>query len=506
MTADRQEPDKDEDLPSSPTPGRAGRLAEFWHAFPFRWQILIAIALSSLLTWLVAGALAVYDSRGRAAIETKANLDLWESFISTKAESLGAQTELAAFSEVLARELRDLRHVKFSIVDRAGASVGSPIQRSGAEESRQGHDPDDDSRVPDWFVALVQSDLEIRSIPITVGNECIGTVTLTAKPEDEIAEGWELLRKISVLWLVAMVLMMVGLYFVLGHILDPLVTFATGMRELEDGHYGFRLSEPRLRELSGIARNFNTLATALERARADNSRLYRQLVAIQEDERRQIASDLHDEFGPCLFGINASACSIERLARQIPQPGARDILSAVSEIVKVNDRMKSINRSLLARLRPVALGRITVSELLSELISSFEHRHPDVHFERSFDALSPTFGEASDLTLYRCLQEGLTNALRHGRATEITISASQVLWEPLHPSAGARDLGRGLVQLEISDNGIGIDASTQLGFGLSAMRERVRSLAGTLSITQNKPSGTVLTASIPLSPSQSRKG
>ena len=68
-----------------------------------------------------------------------------------------------------------------------------------------------------------------------------------------------------------------------------------------------------------IAQRFNTLAEALEKARAENSRLYRNFIAVQEDERRQVANELHDEAGPCLFGITANVSSIERLAGQAPE-------------------------------------------------------------------------------------------------------------------------------------------------------------------------------------------
>ncbi len=130
----------------------------------------------------------------------------------------------------------------------------------------------------------------------------------------------ELLQVMGLLWLGAIGLMTVGLYFILGLILDPLAKLAGGMRELEDGHYGFRLEPPRVRELAAIAGNFNTLAVALDKPTPENSRLYRQLIAVQEDERREISRDLHDEFGPCLFGIMAGTAAIERHAKHCRRP------------------------------------------------------------------------------------------------------------------------------------------------------------------------------------------
>ena len=66
-----------------------------------------------------------------------------------------------------------------------------------------------------------------------------------------------------------------------------------------------------MKELAVITERFNTLAGALDTARVENSRLYRQLISVQEEERREIATELHDEAGPCLFGITANASSIQ---------------------------------------------------------------------------------------------------------------------------------------------------------------------------------------------------
>ena len=69
------------------------------------------------------------------------------------------------------------------------------------------------------------------------------------------------------------------------------------MARLEDGHYATRLPMPKVKELAVITERFNTLAEALDIAREENSRLYRQLITVQEEERREIANELHDEAG-----------------------------------------------------------------------------------------------------------------------------------------------------------------------------------------------------------------
>jgi two-component system sensor histidine kinase UhpB len=315
-------------------------------------------------------------------------------------------------------------------------------------------------------------------------------ISLTGKPDDEIAEAWVLLRKVALWWIIGLLATMLGLYFILGYILGPLISFASGMRELEDGHYDVRLPEPSVRELAPVATNFNLLAEALEKAKADNSKLYRQLIAVQEDERRQIAGDLHDEVGPCLFGIMANTSSIKRLASQLPPDQSAPILDATREINHISDKLRTMNRSLLARLRPVALGRVSLEELLSDLVTGFARTNPDVRFERTLKGLPHSFGEAIDLTIYRSIQEGITNALRHGQATIISVHVAA--------GDGAGVPHAGSILVATSDNGCGFQAGTPFGFGISSMRERVRLLNGTLTIGQQNSGGTRLQIEIPI--------
>lgn len=468
--------------------GLVATVRDHWYQFPVRWQILLAISTLTLIATFVSGVFAVLDARGRAGIETRSNIELWSRHIETNAKEIEVPADIARFASRLDAEMANVRHVSVRVFDPTGQPIRiSPLPVTPASgETRE--------RAPDWFVRLVQPDVETHSLNIVEGGQHLATVLITGVPDDEIAEAWELLQVMGLLWLGAIGLMTIGLYFILGLIIDPLAKLASGMRELEDGHYGFRLKSPRVRELAAIAGNFNTLAAALDKANAENSRLYRQLIAVQEDERREISRDLHDEFGPCLFGIMAGTAAIERHAKHLPPPDAAPILACVQEIVQVSDHLKSLNRALLNRLRPVALGRSTLEELITELIATFKRRHGDIRFEQSLQDLPSTYGEAIDLALYRCVQEGLTNAIRHGQAMNIAVE--------IFESRG--DGGRS-VNVKVTDDGAGIQQSASMGYGLSGMRERVRVLAGSLTIEPNAPRGTIISVAIPLTDKEKAK-
>src|SRR5690606_39660547 len=86
------------------------RITDRWYACPFRWQILIAITLLTLFTGFVGGILAVLDSRTRAAIETRSNVELWRHHIAAQAKEIDGPADLAPFSWRLAHEMSQVRH------------------------------------------------------------------------------------------------------------------------------------------------------------------------------------------------------------------------------------------------------------------------------------------------------------------------------------------------------------------------------------------------------------
>lgn len=472
-------------MPDSPSAGaaRSGSLAwlrETWSKLPFRWQILITISIVALLASVLSGIFAVFDARTRADIETRANIELWANHIAVKAQSLERPNELQDFADTLDKEMASVRHVSVGVRDASGVALVSPDHHSAATD-------DSEEGAPSWFVTLVQPDIESRSVDIAPHGQFIGSVVINGVPDDEIAEAWDLLKLLALLWLGAIALMMVGLYFFLGLVLEPLARLGGGMRELKVGHYAFRLDIPNVRELEPIATAFNELAAALGQVNAENSRLYRQLIAVQEEERREISRDLHDEFGPCLFGIMAGTTALAHHAKTLPAHQATPIVACVDEIVQVSNHLKSLNRALLNRLRPIALGRRTITELISELVATFERRHKGVRFDLTAGNMPSTFGEDVDLTIYRCVQEGVTNAIRHGSAQSITIALSAL-----------EVSGKRAIEVCLTDDGRGIGEAVTYGYGLSSMRERVQELHGTLKIVPAGSRGTILTVTIPL--------
>ncbi|MHA1517918.1 MAG: ATP-binding protein [Alphaproteobacteria bacterium] len=459
-------------------------LQKLWYDRPVRTQLLIAVGAINLLAALVAGAVSIFNTKTATQVEMEASLEVAHRFVAATLKDLAAQDKLDQLGQELPLQIKHLRHVRIMFMDDTGKlTIVSPQAKieSGGKPY-----------VPAWYAALVWPEVSDRSSRVMAGDG--KPIIIRGEPADEIAEAWQDFSSLAIIWLGLNAVVLAILYVVLGRVLDPLASLFKGMRHLEDGHYATRLKPSKMKELGVITKRFNTLASALDTAREEKSRLYRQLITVQEEERREIANELHDEAGPCLFGIAANASSIQTIADRLPAERTAEVYRRVGEILSIAERLKVMNRALIKKLRPGPLGRVKLTELINELTAGLQGRHPDTHIHQKLGKLAKSYGEPVDLTLYRCIQEAITNAIQHGQAANVTVDLAEI-W-----SGGSNEhRAAGSIQLTVSDDGRGIAPSTPKGFGLTTMTERVRSLRGTCKVESAPSAGTTINVEIPLS-------
>ncbi len=173
---------------------------------------------------------------------------------------------------------------------------------------------------------------------------------------------------------------------------------------------------------------------------------------------------------------------LTRLASDLPEDSAGRVRSRVQILTEIAGRVQTLNRRLLERLRPIALGDIPLAELLAALVTEFEKHDgaPDIAFEPVH--LANSYGDCVDLTLYRCLQEGLTNIVRHAQARSVALRIEG---------------GPGTVRLTLRDDGVGLAPGRAVGMGLTGIKERVHALGGSVSITAAAAGGTCLDIVLP---------
>jgi two-component system sensor histidine kinase UhpB len=333
---------------------------------------------------------------------------------------------------------------------------------------------------PDWFEHLVQPPpLEIRrwlygpGIPAT-------EILIRADPSDEITEAWIETRGVIGFLLVFLLLANVLVFISIGRDLAPIERILSALDSIEQGNYQLRLPRFKLPELSRISEKFNLMAEVLQRSRDENRFLTQSSLAIQENERRHLAHELHDELGQTISAIKAVAVSIG----QQSDMGKESITASAGTIVSFSNHMHDVARNMMRRLRPAALDELGLITALEDMVDDWNSRNDEVFCHFSFDSRSENTNEDLNISLYRIVQETLTNVHKHSGASEVYI----------HLTFEGSD-----VELTIRDNGCGFDpATTQWGLGLLGIRERVQALQGTFSLNTSVGQGLSIRVVVPL--------
>jgi two-component system, NarL family, sensor histidine kinase UhpB len=254
----------------------------------------------------------------------------------------------------------------------------------------------------------------------------------------------------------------------MGRLLRPLENLANAFDQIGVGDYHGRVPEYGPPELTQLAHGFNTMTHRLATAGAQNRRLHERLLTSQAEERADLARDLHDEIGPLLFAIDMTAATIERMAGGDREADisihARSIHDAVAQ-------MQRHVRILLGRLRPTEAMELAAA--IDRLVAFWRSRRPDITFVTTVSIDVDQTEQDLNETIYRVVQEGVSNAIRHGKPTQVEVTV-------LHHDANG-------IRVEIVDDGIGMAVGSSARrdpsqLGLIGMRERVMAMAGSLMI------------------------
>jgi two-component system, NarL family, sensor histidine kinase UhpB len=253
---------------------------------------------------------------------------------------------------------------------------------------------------------------------------------------------------------------------------------------LERGQFD-GLREIHVAELRRVGEQFNRLAQSLVRTEADNRLLIDWLFSIQESERKELARELHDEFGASLFGIRAAASCIVEAAAAHGSEHKRlaEITERASAISSLADAIQRHNHRILERVQPIVLDQMGVCDALRHLVDAWCAGHRGFNCELEMPNGQLIFDEDVSLAIYRIVQECLTNVARHSRATKVHIMMKA-------------DENRDAL-IRISDDGIGLSRDCRVGFGFLGMSERVRKLGGRLIVSNGRDKGTLIEVFIP---------
>ncbi len=244
------------------------------------------------------------------------------------------------------------------------------------------------------------------------------------------------------------------------------------------------------RIVGSIIRDITTRKKAREQLRLSEERLgdlSAMLINAQDDERRRIAMELHDEFGQSLAALKLQLRAMENKIHDGGEYQKAAIVGDLSELRQyVNKQIDNV-RTLSHELWPMIVDDLGVDAAFDNLISNFL-KHVKIKLDLNLDTIGHLFTTEQQRHIYRLLQESLNNVIKHAKATSIRIVAKQIENDVL---------------LAIHDDGVGFDTlavasdtGTSRGMGLQAMDERVKILHGTMEIQSKPGNGTSIVFTI----------
>jgi two-component system sensor histidine kinase UhpB len=372
------------------------------------------------------------------------------------------------------QSLKHMRHLRVEFYDPRGNLVDS---------NRLDNGPTLNNAAPDWFGSLmagVTPAWESKRRTVDSRGQVIGQLVITPDPSYEYAEIWKQMTDLFLLLSVFFITVNLMVFWAVGQALKPTQKILDALNRLEQGDLSARLPIFALPELARIGEKFNRMVETLEQSIGRNHRLSQQLITLQEEERKSLARDLHDEFGQCLTAIHTDATVVLQVAEK-KYPEIRESAKAITQLSR---HLMDLVSGLLQRLRPGILDELGLAPALHDLVDTWKSRNENLACILMVDAAMPdTLAEPVQVTIYRMVQECLTNVYRHAHATEVVIELSL-------SRIGRRDA----LQVRVRDNGRGFDPAVAEGYGLAGMRERVEGLGGKMSLNTHPGAGTEITA------------
>lgn len=452
-----------------------------WQKLSLRSRLSLLLALVLTLGLAINITRLVLEAGPRVQAEDQSVIRLAREFIETLVVGLNEAPDADAKLDRIVRDLNRLRHV--SITRHKDGTEAAPLTDNRAADDREMRS------LPAWFVALVHPEQTAVNVPITINGKQ-GSLLITSHPNDEMAEIWDgIVTQLQVGSAIAIVLFLITI-MVVSRALAPIETLSDAMTKIESGDFGTRVNPNGPPELAAICNKLNHLAEALGGAVDDKRRLAERVVSLQDVERKEIARELHDEFGPYLFALRAHASALTRFA-DASEPNLKTLRTHGGAILEQVNALQQFNRRVLEKLRPVGLAELGLREALAALLRLWGESHPGVAIKTAISQSLGEPGETADLTIYRTIQEALTNVFRHAGATRIDVTI-----EPVELASGPARAGRGGALVRVRDNGRGLQPDHRLGLGLTGMRERILALGGTL-IVASDDGGVTVEALVP---------
>jgi two-component system sensor histidine kinase UhpB len=435
-----------------------------------RARVVLSIALVFLIGMSGGAGLAGWHARRSIGLELQAGLVGGQQTLRRAFESLGRSDHQPRDLAQLVATFDGNRHVRAVLLDGGGRAVAASQPYASGRET------------PRWFARFMHTGLAPIRVAAPASVQGYSAIILQSVPANDVGDVWLEFSDVAGGLLAAAAGGFVLIYLTIGRALRPLQDLSESFVLIGSGDYRARVRERGPPELSHLARGFNSMAGRLAAMETRNRALEEQLLTLQDEERADLARDLHDEIGPYLFAVNVDAAMVGQLAKD---RRLKEIPERVSSIQGAVGHMQSHVKDILGRLRPTRAVELGLNAAIDDMVAFWRTRHADIAFDVRLLDDEGLVDEAQKETIYRVIQEGLSNAVRHGRPSRIAVTVTSD--------------GVGQVTTRISDDGVGkAKLGATGGFGLIGMRERVAASGGSLSIDGGAGGGWTVVARLPV--------
>jgi two-component system sensor histidine kinase UhpB len=436
---------------------------------------LIFLALT-VLVFLILIRVEVSATRGSIREEMEASSRIATQLLTRVSQSYASEdlAELVVFMQATGR----IRANDVFLYDKAG----NLLYESPPSLYKAGRD------APKWYSAMVAPPEMKRLIP--VGEARLVIVT---NPTRAILDAWDNLRDILVAQMMLFVLADIALFWLVGLWIAPLEKIERGLSEIERGDHQVRLPPLPGKEAGQMGRTFNRMAQAVEdnilvrqasaeaQARLEVQREFtKQLHARIEEERAALALELHDELGQSLTAIRSIAKSL----MQRPEVAGGPLEQHAKMLFDTAGMTSDAMHRMIPRLRPIKLEGMGLVDAVRDLLTETQQNNPDTRFDLTVEGRIPPLEETLELSMYRIVQEAVTNIVRHAGATRARVVIRH---------------GEGQIGLVISDNGRGAPSLKREGhYGVRGMQERAESHGGRIVFQPSEEGGLSVLVSLPI--------
>ncbi len=414
-------------------------------------SVILSVIFVLFASLLVSAGLTYEHAVARVQAEMDAALAVGRRIVQNAADDDEGPFNPARRLSLIAGDFNGDRHLRAMVRDPAGnITVTSTLLQ-----------PDDPA--PNLFFDLVSGPPITADVELPPKLRALGTLSIQTDAHNEVSEAWGDLK---------LTLLALGLFFclvlaltvrILRFALQPLHALCDALARVGTGDYEGRLSwGNNYRELEELKHGFNGMVSQLAGMARENRLLQTRVQRVQEDERGELARDLHDEVAPFLFAVSADASLVRQ---HVADRNLVEIDARANGILNSVGHMQKHLRRVLSRLMPDVLLDLGLPGAIDALVHFWQSRKPDVAFTVDISEEMPD--ERSCAVAFRVVQESLNNAMRHANASRVDIAIQRASEN---------------FEVKITDNGQGLRDGMAQGLGLLGMRERVHALGGTLEI------------------------